>query len=116
MSYGRCFTAWRAAAGSHWDDYVRHRFVQGMADGTLPRAGFLNYLVQDYRFLIHFSRAWGLGIVKADTLEEMRACAASLPTRLRWGPGVGCGLPHRCRTTHSADHMPDRRRQPSPNG
>src|SRR5690606_21740857 len=78
MSYGRCFTVWRAAAGSHWDDYVRHRFVQGMADGTLPRAGFLNYLVQDYRFLIHFSRAWGLGIVKADTLDEMRACAATV--------------------------------------
>lgn len=78
MSYGRCFTAWRAAAGPHWDNYTRHRFVQGMGDGTLPRAGFLNYLVQDYRFLIHFTRAWGLGIVKANTLDEMRACAATV--------------------------------------
>ena len=78
MSFGRCFAAWRAAAGSHWDDYTRHSFVESLGNGTLPRAGFVNYLVQDYRFLIHFSRAWALGIVKAYTLAEMRACSATV--------------------------------------
>src|SRR5699024_74137 len=32
----------------------------------------------DYRFLIHFTRAWALGVVKAATLEEMRACSATV--------------------------------------
>lgn len=76
--YGRCFTAWREACAGTWHDYTHHRFVEGLRDGTLPRAGFLNYLVQDYRFLIHFSRAWALGVVKAATLEEMRACSATV--------------------------------------
>ena len=80
--YGRCFAAWRDDAGAAWDDYVRHDFVQGMADGTLPRQAFLAYLVQDYRFLIHFSRAWALGVVKAGTLAEMRACVATVDALL----------------------------------
>lgn len=76
--YGRCFAAWRAGCADTWRDYTHHSFVQGMRDGTLPRAAFLTYLVQDYRFLIHFSRAWALGVVKSATLDEMRACSATV--------------------------------------
>ena len=61
-----------------WQEYVSHRFVTGMGDGTLPRAAFLYYLKQDYVFLIHFSRAWALAVTKADTVDEMRACTATL--------------------------------------
>jgi thiaminase/transcriptional activator TenA len=75
--YGRAFAAWRAGAPD-WGAYVRHPFVAGLGDGTLPRQAFLHYLVQDYLFLIHFARAWALGIVKAETLDEMRACAATV--------------------------------------
>lgn len=75
--YGRAFARWRAEAGS-WPAYTRHDFVEGLKDGALPRAAFLNYLRQDYLFLIHFSRAWALGVTKAETLEEMKACAASV--------------------------------------
>ena len=32
----------------------------------------MRYLVQDYLFLLHFARAWGLAIYKGDTLSEMR--------------------------------------------
>jgi len=71
------FAALRDAAPD-WAAYTRHRFVEGMADGSLPRAAFLRYLVQDYVFLIHFSRAWALGVVKAETLDEMRACASTV--------------------------------------
>jgi thiaminase (transcriptional activator TenA) len=75
--YGPAFAAWRGAAPD-WDAYVRHPFVAGLADGSLPRAAFLHYLVQDYHFLIHFARAWALAVVKADTLDEMRAAAGTV--------------------------------------
>lgn len=78
MSYGATFPLWRAAAGEAWRDYTRHPFVEGMRDGTLPRAAYLRYLVQDYVFLVHFSRAWALAVTKAETLDEMRACAATV--------------------------------------
>ncbi|EYD70495.1 thiaminase II [Limimaricola hongkongensis] len=77
MSYGRIFPLWRAAAGPHWDAYVDHAFVRGIADGSLPRAAFLHYLVQDYLFLVQFARAWSLAVTKAETMEEMRHCAAT---------------------------------------
>lgn len=49
-----------------------------MKDGSLPREAFLHYLRQDYVFLIHFSRAWALAIVKAETLPEMQAAAETV--------------------------------------
>lgn len=76
--YGVTFPALRDAAGPVWRDYTHHAFVEGLREGTLPRKAFLGYLVQDYVFLIHFSRAWALAVTKADTIDEMRACAATL--------------------------------------
>jgi len=78
MSYGVTFPFWRAAASETWEAYTRHAFVEGMRDGSLPRPAFLRYLVQDYLFLVHFSRAWALAVTKAETLEEMRTCAATV--------------------------------------
>lgn len=75
--YGRAFAAWRGSAPD-WEAYVRHAFVAGLGDGTLPRDAFLRYLEQDYLFLIHFARAWALAVVKADTLDEMRAAVATV--------------------------------------
>jgi thiaminase/transcriptional activator TenA len=76
--YGRAFAKWREAAGDHWPAYTRHPFVQGLADGSLPRQAFLGYLTQDYLFLIHFARAWALAVTKAETPEEMRLAAATV--------------------------------------
>lgn len=75
--YGRAFAAWREAT-PEWETFVRHPFVAGLGDGTLPRDNFLHYLEQDYLFLGHFARAWALGVVKAETLDEMRACAETV--------------------------------------
>jgi thiaminase/transcriptional activator TenA len=61
-----------AAAGATWPSYMRHEFVLRLAKGDLPEAAFQHYLIQDYLFLLHFSRAWGLAIYKSDTLAEMR--------------------------------------------
>ena len=76
--YGKTFALWRAGAGQTWLDYTRHAFVEGMRDGSLPRAAFLHYLIQDYVFLVHFSRAWSLAVVKAETINEMKVCAGTV--------------------------------------
>lgn len=76
--YGETFPLWRTAAGPVWNDYVRHPFVAGLGNGTLPHTAFLHYLRQDYLFLVHFSRAWALAVTKADTVEEMRTAAATV--------------------------------------
>ncbi len=76
--YGKTFALWREGASKAWGDYTRHAFVEGLGDGTLPRGAFLHYLVQDYVFLVHFSRAWSLGVVKSETLDEMKICAGTV--------------------------------------
>lgn len=77
-NYGTSFKLWRAAAPEAWRAYTRHRFVEGMRHGTLPQPAYLHYLVQDYVYLIHFSRAWALAVVKAETRAEMRTAAATV--------------------------------------
>jgi thiaminase (transcriptional activator TenA) len=61
-----------AASSKAWSAYTKHDFVLLLARGELPEACFRRYLIQDYLFLIHFARAWGLAIYKSDTLGEMR--------------------------------------------
>jgi thiaminase/transcriptional activator TenA len=61
-----------------WAAYVEHPFVGALANGTLPETAFRHYLVQDYIFLIHFSRAWALSAFKADSIEDIRQGAAVL--------------------------------------
>ena len=60
------------ASEAAWPAYTRHKFVLLLAAGDLPEACFRRYLVQDYLFLLHFARAWGLAVYKSDTLPEMR--------------------------------------------
>src|SRR5260221_2125642 len=60
------------ASDEAWRAHTRHQFVLLLASGDLPEVCFRRYLVQDYLFLIHFARAWGLAIYKSDTLPEMR--------------------------------------------
>ena len=76
--YGSAFAGWKAFAGSDWNEFVGHRFVEALRDGSLPEESFLKYLRQDYIFLVHFSRAWALAIVKSETLDEMKSAAATV--------------------------------------
>jgi len=69
---GELFQRLVAAAGATWPNYTRHEFVLQLARGDLPEAAFRRYLVQDYLFLLHFARAWGLAIYKSESLAEMR--------------------------------------------
>lgn len=72
------FARLRDACGSDWRAYTEHAFVRRLTDGTLPEAAFRHYLAQDYLFLIHFARAYALAAYKADTLDDIRAAAATL--------------------------------------
>jgi len=93
---GNLFGRLVAAAGG-WHAYTRHEFVLRLARGDLPEAAFRRYLMQDYLFLLHFARAWGLAVYKSDTLSEMRRAqslvAATLDVEIglhieycrRWG-------------------------------
>ena len=75
---GALFNRLRAGAGAQWDAYVGHEFVRHLGSGSLPEAAFRHYLIQDYLFLIHFSRAWALAAYKAETLADIRSAAAVL--------------------------------------
>ncbi len=63
---------------AEWEAYTRHEFVRGMGDGTLPKACFQHYLIQDYLFLIQFARAYALAVYKADSLDMMRGALDGL--------------------------------------
>ena len=78
MAGGGLFARLKAAAAEDWHAYCHHRFVAGIADGSLPEAAFRHYLVQDYLFLIQFARAYALAAFKADGIADMRSAAAVL--------------------------------------
>ncbi len=65
-----------------WKAYAGHDFVRRLGDGTLPEACFRHYLIQDYLFLIHFSRAYALAVYKSDNLDDMRQAAATMDALL----------------------------------
>src|ERR1700676_209325 len=76
------FVRLAAAAGAAWPGYTRHDFVVRLARGDLPESAFRRYLVQDYLFLLHFARAWGLAVYKSDNLAEMRRAHALVAATL----------------------------------
>ena len=78
MSYGKMFSLMRMAADQEWQAYTKHEFISQLSSGKLPEEKFFNYLIQDYLFLIQFSKAWALAVAKADNLEEMKLCAGTL--------------------------------------
>lgn len=61
-----------------WQAYCQHEFVRQLGAGTLPEASFRQYLRQDYLFLIHFARAWGLAVYKSRNFSELRQGLDSL--------------------------------------
>src|SRR4029079_18702856 len=74
----RFFERLKTAASAEWQAYTQHPFTDGMADGLLPQAAFLHYLVQDYLFLIEFARAYALAVYKSPDLADMREAAAGI--------------------------------------
>nr|WP_295740237.1 thiaminase II [uncultured Acidocella sp.] len=73
----RLFAQWRDGAGAAWGDYVRHPFVQALAEGRLKPEAFRNFLIQDYLFLIQYGRAYALLAAKLEALEDIKAALAT---------------------------------------
>ena len=61
-----------------WRAYREHEFVRQLGAGTLPMEAFQHYLKQDYLFLVHFGRAWGLAVYKSRDIAQLRQSLASL--------------------------------------
>ncbi|HVB09136.1 MAG TPA: TenA family protein [Bacillota bacterium] len=61
---GRARDFWRSNAATA-DACLRHPFLRGIADGTLPRGRFLFYVGQDAFYLDAYARAYALALAKA---------------------------------------------------
>lgn len=56
-----------AGAAPFYDKIVEHPFIHGLADGTLPREIFHQYVVQDAHYLRGYARALAICAAKAPT-------------------------------------------------
>ena len=43
-----------------WAEYYTHPFVKGIEDGTLDRERFRYYIIQDYLYLIEYTKVFGI--------------------------------------------------------
>ena len=77
-NYGIVFNSLKSNILDDWQKYTQHQFVEKIGDGSLDRKLYIKYLMQDYVFLIHFSRAWALLIAKANSVDEMRLASKTL--------------------------------------
>ena len=68
---GRSLDLWRANEGTA-TACLRHPFLRGIADGTLPRNRFLFYVGQDAFYLDAYARAYALALAKAPDGEAMQ--------------------------------------------
>ena len=58
-----------------WQSYLQHPFVKGLGDGTLPEDAFRFYMLQDYLYLLEYSKVFALGVVKSKEEKLMRRFA-----------------------------------------
>jgi len=72
------FARLKDAAAEEWERYIHHDFVRQLGDGSLPKAAFRTYLVQDYLLLIQHARAYALAAYKARRLVDMRTAKEAL--------------------------------------
>lgn len=83
----KLFDHFKSNCASDWQAYTEHEFVEQLALGTLPHECFRHYLLQDYLFLLHFARAFGLAVFKSQGEEDIRfalgVCEAIVNTELK---------------------------------
>lgn len=57
---------------SIWDDCANEKFLNEMADGTLDKKKFYDYIIQDSIYLRGYLKEFAFAMTKASTLEEMK--------------------------------------------
>ena len=82
------FDRLKTACAAEWRAYTDHAFVRALGDGTLPEISFREYLGQDYLFLIHFARAYGLAAFKAGDIDDIRLAAQGLDAMINVEMGL----------------------------
>jgi thiaminase/transcriptional activator TenA len=86
------------------DAALGHRFVRGLADGSLPREAFAGYVAQDAFFLECFARGYALGVARSRDRKTLDAFADLLDGvrqelhlhagyARRWGVDLACVEP-----------------------
>lgn len=55
-----------------WEGYLEHPFIVKLGEGTLDKEKFKNYLIQDYLYLVEYSKVFAQAIVKSESVEEMK--------------------------------------------
>lgn len=63
-----------------WSDFIDHRFVRGIADGTLNRESFEHFIKQDYLYLQNYARAAALAAYKSKGTHNIGNIRKSLLT------------------------------------
>lgn len=64
------------ATAEIWAKYNMRPFVKGIEDGTLDQKKFRYYIIQDYLYLIEYTKVFGIGIAKAKSIETTKLFAS----------------------------------------
>ena len=78
LSHSSLFTRLRADSQALWPAFTTHRFLQALADGSLPAAEFRAWLIQDYFYLIDYARALALRAYKCENLADLQHASNAL--------------------------------------
>ncbi len=54
-----------------YNEIYQHPFVQGIGNGSLPKDKFVFYMIQDYSYLIDYTRVFSIGAAKAVDCNDM---------------------------------------------
>jgi len=68
-----------AATTDIWKAYNEHPFVLGIQNGTLDKAKFRYYMIQDYLYLEDYAKTFAVGVAKAKSLRIANLFAKYIP-------------------------------------
>ena len=65
-----------------WESFHDHPFVKALGDGTLDKEKFRFYMIQDYLYLLEYSKVFAIGLVKSKDEFLQRKFAMSIHVTL----------------------------------
>ncbi|MEO4054704.1 thiaminase II [Solibacillus sp. CAU 1738] len=67
-----------------WEKNHQHPFVQELGQGTLAEEKFIQYMKQDYVYLIDYAKLFAVGVTKAHNLDMMNKFSSVLHDTLHF--------------------------------